>query len=222
MPQSKKLEARASVTLTDVVAARVRLYRKRRGLSQAALVEEMDRLGHPMERGSLSKLESGKTRADNVTLREILVLAAALAVPPPLLFLPLGDDVDIYLTPTTQVDPLLAFRWLCGETPFGHIGADGLAYADNVREWTVASEPIRLYRELYRLQLEAGDASWRVKVDGPEAQGKFDVALRELMQHRNYMSSVGQDPLWLAPEWVERASELGLVDEAAQTTEEQS
>ena len=214
-----------SKTIAEVVAERVREHRKRHNWSQERLVEEMEKLGYPLNRVSLSKLEAGKTRTENVPLREILVLAAALDVPPVLLFIPLGEEEDIYLTPSIRLDNHLAFRWVTGSEPFCRRGPDGGNRARNPGAWKEAARPVWLFQELGTLLDAASVAGMAAGiVDSgtphpehaapvhPGAGPEFDRALQALVQHRRYMRLEGLKLSPLAESWTTRAAELGLSD----------
>lgn len=196
----------------EVLAERVREYRRRRGWSQQDLANEMAKLGYRINRVTLAKLEAGGTRAENASLLEVLVVAAALDVPPPLLLLPLGDDVDVHLTPAVRLDPALAYLWWCGEESFARRDDAGHAVAKNPEAWFGAAEPIRLYRELLRLQEEVGRGERRMLAD-PDDHEPLDLALRALFQHRRHMRSAGVAPLWVPEEWLDRARVVGIVED---------
>ena len=192
----------------EVLAERIKAHRKRRGWSQQTLADEMTALGYPIDRVTLAKIEAGKTRAENASLREVLIIGAALDVPPLALFLPLGENTCVSITPNARLDPLLAFRWITGETPFP-VEEDGLFVAKNPAAWYEGSEVVRMFLMLYRLEDEASRA-WPEPDPTPAKQERFDLALLAVFQHRTYMRAAGQDPLWIPREWVNRAAELGL------------
>ncbi|CAN5829695.1 hypothetical protein BH23ACT2_BH23ACT2_07340 [soil metagenome] len=195
-----------------VLADRVKEHRKGRGWSQQRLAEEMAGLGYPIDRVTLSKLEAGNTRAENASMQEVLVLAAALDVPPALLFLPLGEGLDVRITPAVQIGAEMAFAWWCGEEQFVVRAPDGANVARRLDGyWARAAEPIRLLREHERLtnQTEAAWAAAR-RSESSESGGRFDLALSALFQHRRYMRMAGQEPPWLGDEYLDRADELGL------------
>lgn len=135
--------------LGDVLAERVRRYRKQGGHRQDDIAERTDALGHRLSQPTLASIEAGGTRAANVTLRDVLVLAAALDVPPPLLFLPLGEDEEVEISSHFAVHPHVALDWLAGDddvrSAVRWTGDDGSAWFDN-------SQPIRLFRGLRKRQ----------------------------------------------------------------------
>jgi len=94
------------------IAARVRHYRQAHGLRGDDLAERCAALGYSMPKSAISKLETGMRRT--TTLPEVLVLAAALGVPPIALILPVGDTVDTEVLPERHLPIDLARRWFDG------------------------------------------------------------------------------------------------------------
>ena len=97
----------------------------RRGRSAAWLSERCAELGYPLSRSLISKLDSGH-RGDVLTVPELLVLAAALEIPPALLLFPQfpGGVVDGKPVGTVELLPddrpassYDAVKWLSGERP---------------------------------------------------------------------------------------------------------
>lgn len=100
--------------MADIVAAQVRWHRDQRGMSATDLSAACTRIGYPIKRAMIQKLEARIRRY--VTTAELLALSAALGVPVAALLLPVGKDDAIEITPGTKVPPGLALRWLTGET----------------------------------------------------------------------------------------------------------
>jgi transcriptional regulator with XRE-family HTH domain len=93
--------------------------RRRRalGLTAVQLADKTRDLGYPITRVAITKIETNK-RAGKLDIAEVLVLAAALEIPPALLLFstfPEGGSVE--LLPGYNADPSAAVRWLCGEKP---------------------------------------------------------------------------------------------------------
>ena len=72
--------------LTKSVVAQISSYRKKRGLSYQQLAEQCTELGYPTLRTTLANLEAHKRKS--LTLHELIILAAALDVPPVELLFP--------------------------------------------------------------------------------------------------------------------------------------
>lgn len=128
----------------------------RRELIQHRQVDAKE-LGAGMSRVTIAKIEGGgkeharasdRVRADNVTLAEVLVLSAALDVPPVLLFTPL-EAGEVHLG-AKSVDPLTMLDWVCGDEPLRFMDAN----ADvGVEQWKQNADPLdflRRWRSEYR------------------------------------------------------------------------
>lgn len=100
--------ARVSTT----IATELRRIRQERGMSAQKLADRCGELGAPIPRTVLSNLENG--RRGNVTVAELLVLAAALDVPPATLVFPVGRTEEVEVLPNNSVHPLSAIQWLSG------------------------------------------------------------------------------------------------------------
>lgn len=152
--------------LGDVIAERVRLYRKRKDWSVRQLAEECAKLGAPqLTPSSLANIERGqaegaKRRRRQVEVEELIVLARALGVPPALLVFPVGQAGEVEVVPGQHTDPWTAMRWFTGEarfpSPYAPIGeaADGeLAerYDDPEEGWEQGAAPTLLFRKHQRL-----------------------------------------------------------------------
>jgi transcriptional regulator with XRE-family HTH domain len=150
----------------EVVARRVRHYRDQSGLTQQQLAERTKELGHPISRGTLAKIEAAsspdapselRTRVENITLVDVLVLAAALDTSPLLLFLPLGEEEDVVVTPGVAMHPQLAIEWARGDETFTRqFELDGkltpVSAPWNGRQWRKNVHVLRLFDQLRSLQ----------------------------------------------------------------------
>lgn len=214
-PLRQRLDRGPCPPLSEVISQRVRSYRTGRGWSQQRLADEMDELGYPIDRVTLSKLEAGKTRTDNVPLREILVLAAALGVPPVLLFLPIGEGSDVHVTPEVRMDAELALAWVSGKEPFCVRGEDGSSRVRNVPVWKEATRPLYYLDEHQRLieNVHSTELQLHTSQPAPTAQPRFDAALAQLYQLRRSMRELGIEPGWISDEWRGRAELLQLGDD---------
>ena len=92
------------------IAAAVRWHREQRGMSTQALSERCDALGWSVSRSKLANLENDERT--NVTLEELHVLAAALAVPPGALLYPGAPDEPVTVLPGRTMSSLDALSWL--------------------------------------------------------------------------------------------------------------
>lgn len=102
--------------LTETVAAQIRHHREAkrpRKWSAERLSTECAQLGYPIPRAVISNLENGAR--ESVSLAELLVLAAALDVPPASLLFPVGHSEDVEALPDQRWSTIEAYLWLIGE-----------------------------------------------------------------------------------------------------------
>jgi transcriptional regulator with XRE-family HTH domain len=141
---------------SDVVAERVRRYRKRLGWSVRELAEECARFGAPeLTEASLGNIErgpSGKRKRRDVTVDEIMVLGYALGVPPLLLLVPLGENETVQLVPPYELHPHLAWDVVTGASPLVEHGnfAIKLAEGSESRLTVQAFARLRETQEAYQ------------------------------------------------------------------------
>lgn len=202
------------MALTPQNAFRQRLYEERwekRKWSQAELAERVTDLGLPMGQRAISAIESGNR---DVNLDEAFVIAAALNIPPPLLWLSLGSETRIEITTKSRIHPHLALKWFRGDQP--------LASTDRIQirreEWLEAAAPLQMFLELEVIQQRAHAAqSWIRSADyakdregGAAARSGFADALRTLYEHNDKMAVAGIKPVKVPNEWRTVAKQLGL------------
>lgn len=96
-----------------MMSSELRRYRREQGLSAQQLSDACARLGLEISRSTLADLENG--RRTTLTVAELLILAAALEVPPLLLALPLGRQEDLEILPALQMNTWDSARWWQGE-----------------------------------------------------------------------------------------------------------
>jgi transcriptional regulator with XRE-family HTH domain len=85
-----------------------------RGWTQQDLSEAMSRLGSPIDRTTIAKLEKGQRKA---RVDELMALAAAMDVSPVHLLLPLRIDSSVKLAPALTVEADVALTWARGDRP---------------------------------------------------------------------------------------------------------
>jgi transcriptional regulator with XRE-family HTH domain len=85
----------------------------RAGRSAQWLADETERLGHPISRAAIANYESGRKKGLDVA--ELLVLAAALRIPPLTILYPKLPDGPVEVLPTVQVTSWDAAAWFSGE-----------------------------------------------------------------------------------------------------------
>src|SRR5260221_5345242 len=104
-------EGTAQVTAS--AGRRVALRGAQAGLSVQALADRCAELGLPLGRVTLSKLELGMRASLNIG--ELLVLAAALDMPPAELVFPAGLGGDVEVLPGQTLPAWDAAKWLSGD-----------------------------------------------------------------------------------------------------------
>jgi transcriptional regulator with XRE-family HTH domain len=124
------MEQNRPLTPTQVIAARVRYLRKRRGWTAAELARQMQTVGIPWERVVVTKLETGGRKS--VSTEELLALSYVLNCAPACLFVPLDDGAPYQVTPDLAVPAAEARRWVRGwPQSKGLPGTDEIEYARN-------------------------------------------------------------------------------------------
>lgn len=194
---------------SDHTARAIRLRRDQLGWSAKRLADECARLGAPeLTSAVIANIEHGRPDEDgrrrrDVTVDELLVLAYALAVPPLLLLVPLGDEDETPILPGLSVPPAFAWRWINGDEPPAVRGEDGQLYAarPHLHDWQGTAQPLRLYRALGEAFQQAETA--RLAADGVEQQiayvGRGSEALDDLLAfHREqYVKALSEVAVWL-------------------------
>lgn len=100
-----------SERLAVQIGARVRQLRERPDwkMSAQALADRTAELGHELKRSVIANIESG--RRANITVADLIVLAAALRVPPAMLVFPIGSESKTEVLPDVWVNTVDAVRW---------------------------------------------------------------------------------------------------------------
>jgi len=114
------------------------MYRDAHGWTAAELAQRCAAAGVPLDGSVIANLEND-VRAP-VSVQELLTLAYVLSVPPVLLFLPVGEDYEIEITPGVPIPPDAAVRWVCGEAMMTGDTKPGI--------WQRFSRPLHLFRQL--------------------------------------------------------------------------
>lgn len=92
--------------------------RKALGLTAVELSKRTTELGYPISRGAIAKIESN-LRSGKIDVAEVLVLAAALDIPPLLLLFPqVGTDGGGDILPSFVTNEEEAARWVAGQVSF--------------------------------------------------------------------------------------------------------
>lgn len=116
MPSELEPTTAWNASIAQRVGEEVKRLRQECGLSAVKLAERTELLGYPMSRVLIAKIENGH-RAGRLDVAELLVLSAALNVPPvQLLYSDLANG-KVEILPGAPSTCWEAVRWFCGESP---------------------------------------------------------------------------------------------------------
>jgi transcriptional regulator with XRE-family HTH domain len=96
---------------SEAAAEELKRVRTRKGWNQQQLANQLADLGAPIDRATISKIETGDRR---MTLDEVFWFAYALGVSPAALMLPRAFGSEVSVTPATTLTTEEAFDWLRG------------------------------------------------------------------------------------------------------------
>ncbi|MCL6302934.1 helix-turn-helix domain-containing protein [Streptomyces kronopolitis] len=99
--------------LAATIAGEILRYRRNQKMSAQRLSDRCAELGMDVPRATISNLENG--RRTSIAVAELLVLAAALDVPPAALVFPVGYTEETEALPGAMTPPYEAVRWFGGE-----------------------------------------------------------------------------------------------------------
>ncbi|MFB7496122.1 helix-turn-helix transcriptional regulator [Streptomyces sp. NPDC056161] len=157
--------------MSQTIASELRRHRRARGMSAQQLADECARLGHPgLQRTVISNMENGRRR--DVSVADVLVLAAALEVAPAALIFPAGYTAEVEYLPGQTGAPLEAAEWFAGA---GAAEESALALERRHRDLE------RRIRGVYRRIWEQGIAEQRYALELEDAEADAGRAMaREL------------------------------------------
>ncbi|MET3769434.1 transcriptional regulator with XRE-family HTH domain [Marisediminicola sp. UYEF4] len=123
--------------LTASVGAQIRTMRRAQDLSAQALADRTAALGHEVKRSVIADMENG--RRPTVAASDLLILAAALGVPPiALLIQPAATNGPIEVLPGVTESPWEAYDWIVG----ARVRPPSLAGGDrSLEHWRAAQDP---------------------------------------------------------------------------------
>jgi transcriptional regulator with XRE-family HTH domain len=195
-----------SVRMTARIGERVAWFREQKTdasgkkMTVQALADRCAELGLPLGRVTITKLERGNRQA--ITPAEVMVLAAALEVPPVELLFPIGA-AEAEILPGRMVATRHALGWFCGSLSLQLAGEiTGLLrpppgeessvrlldeHDEIVRQWTQSSAESAMAITAARSQGREGDANAHVMA----ARGYRHVASDSLRRIRAELSRRG-------------------------------
>jgi transcriptional regulator with XRE-family HTH domain len=169
-----------------LIADEVKRHRMARDMSAADLAAKTVELGHPITRSALANLESG--RRGIVTTADLLVLAAALGVPPVELLFPVGHAETVEVLPGDEQPIWDAVEWFDGEVlPVqGRVSPVWLfrQHALAVRKWERAGH----YLFAFRNQLANGNYESAELADLHRA--RVDALVEEMRRHEGRVAEI--------------------------------
>ena len=127
------------------IGAEVRRHRTRLGWSAQQLADRCLQLGLPIARSTIANMENNRRPA--VSAAELLVLGAALEVPPAELMFPIGRYETVEALPGRSVPPWDAARWFSGEATPERLPAPKLRMDDAWRTHDVQTRYVRAARD---------------------------------------------------------------------------
>jgi hypothetical protein len=195
---------------SEVIPQQLRRWRKiRGGMSVKQLADRVEALGGDLSRVTITKIENGWR---GISVDEALLLAAALNVPPPVLFFPFESGTKVAVTPKSVIHPDLAWRWLAGDDPLASterwtIGA--VEWREGQADWERAALPLDLYRthrEVFdvaaRVELRIDSARrYGTEADVRKAESRFEESLVPLARVRRKMELEGIKPPKVESRW---------------------
>lgn len=146
MPKIDELAKKWQKDLAARAGNAVRGRRKALNLTAAGLAKRTAELGYPVSRVAIGKIENGH-REGKFDLAELVVLAAALGIPPVMLIYPDLPHGSVEVLPGLERYATDALEWFVGDSPrlaFRMTERFGMNQQDIVD----AGEPLLLSREL--------------------------------------------------------------------------
>jgi hypothetical protein len=131
------------VWLNRYAMRRARARKAHRGMTAKELSDETDRLGLRISPTVIAKLDSEDHRGSVLNVDELLVLSAALNMPPALLLFPGYPDGEVEILPGRKVSSRQAAEWFGGHARLpGDDGPrnPGVELDEAVREYAAAED----------------------------------------------------------------------------------
>ncbi|WP_372408846.1 helix-turn-helix domain-containing protein [Streptomyces luteireticuli] len=158
--------------LAHRIAGEVRRYRGMRGISAQQLSDLCAKLGMEIPRAVISNLENG--RRTSVTVAEVLVLAAALDVPPLSLVFPVGYQEFCEVLPNRQRGTWGGFLWAAGDRT---TGGGALPIRGSAENFDNAAST--LYRDFYDSVEQVSSYMFRAIEDEGKARNARNDKVRK-------------------------------------------
>lgn len=158
------------MTMARRIGEAVQAHRRAAGWTAARLSQETARIGYPIHRVAIGKLETGH-RGAKFDVAELVALAAALGVPPIELLYPGLPDAGVEIWPTFVRTSDVAMLWFTGDLSVGYLPEEH--QNEGHTPWVIARVKQEdgglafLTRRRYQLQLTLEGAEQRIaRVEG--------------------------------------------------------
>lgn len=138
-----------AMTITTIIASRVKELRGAARLSGADMAAAMHEQGIGWNRTTVAKLETG--RRESVTVQELLALAVALNVPPVWLLADPTSPHPVHIADGVDLDPWSAIMWM--------VGAQALTDPPG-STWPSASGPLAWAWQAVAIARQMDEAAW--------------------------------------------------------------
>jgi transcriptional regulator with XRE-family HTH domain len=156
--------------LSARIAGAVRSARRESGLSAQDVADATSELGYPISRSRIANLEN--SRKLGVDIAELMVIAAALGIPPVALLFGGDPDDDIEMLPGRTETAMFSLAWFTGDTA---LAKEAVAQPDST-----AATVLRLTRE--RAGFQSGLAAVETMASDYARSGNDEAAGRATMQ----------------------------------------
>jgi transcriptional regulator with XRE-family HTH domain len=177
-----------SLRLARDVAAQVRYWRERRGITAAQLADRTAQLGYQIPRSIIANLEN--RRRNTIAIAEVLVLAAALDVPPVLLIAPVGRRREVEILPGLRLSAWRSRGWIHGAVEPEYGGFSAAAWQQSRRAIVLYDVHRLLVREHQqierRIKRQADSEHLGITEIVADAQGLTEGALVDALTELTY------------------------------------
>lgn len=196
----------ANLSASDLAGRRIREIRKRRGWTAQDLAGHCAKagVGH-ITATVITNLETRRRATREISVDELLAIAAVLDVPPLLLMSPISDGEALEVTPGTVKEPLEAGAWIADE--YAMLGAVRAAASARPEETERAlrwrTDPLTVLRQIGaaagRINLYARDLAnerWRERYGfaiSRHEEGIRVIGVR-LLHLLDSLAALGYDP----------------------------
>ncbi|MFT3660010.1 MAG: helix-turn-helix transcriptional regulator [Gordonia sp. (in: high G+C Gram-positive bacteria)] len=196
---------------TERIASSVQARRKAKKMTAAQLADRTAELGHPLSRSVISDIETGRKRS--LEVGELIVLAAALGVPPIVLIYPDIPDGEVEALPGWQVPSGAALDWFSGDGALSRTRtADDITHFETLpvdRDQQELVRAVRAYRRTKRAlmrmiadEMIADDSRTPAEIEaGRRIQRQLSEEVERLRERIGELGGViDEDPLGIQEE----------------------